>query len=83
MDKYNAATINVDTSGTVITPGFDIENYSVYSTSAITVELYTGTWGDAIPVAAGISFGDNFGCLKIRIKSVAGTVAVSYYVKGA
>lgn len=85
MDKYKAATINVDTDGTVINPDFDIENWSVYAESAFTVEVSTGegVYGEVIPGISGISLSMEIACQRIRIKSVIGTVAVNYIIKGS
>lgn len=83
MDKYVAATVNVDTDGVVINPDFDIHDWSVYSPSgAFTVEVFTDSYGDAIPGFSGISLSAQIDCQRLRIKSATGTIAVSYYVKG-
>ena len=82
-DTYKAATINVDTGGTVITPAFDIHYWAVYSDAGdFTVELYAAGYGDTIKGYKGIGLSDNFDATRIRIKSIAGTITVSYYLRG-
>ncbi len=80
---YKAATINVTDSAWVeITPDFDIETASIYSEAgSFEVGLkQQGVYGDSIKVYKGLPFNDDIGANKLRLKSLSGTIAISYYI---
>lgn len=81
---YKSEEISVDTDGTVITPGFDIRNFSVFAVDGnilFRMKDESG-WGDWVPLNSGSSFEERFDCSRIHIKSSSGTVAVQYFIKG-
>lgn len=83
--KYKSEEIGVDTDGTVIVlAGADIYSFSIYPVDGnITVELYTEAgYGNTIKGYSTVPMQEDFGCQKIRIKAVTGTVLVSYFIKG-
>ena len=80
---YKAATVNVaDSAWTEISPDIDIETISVYSEAgSFNIGIkQQGVYGDNIKVYKGLPFSDNISANKLRLKSLSGTIAISYYI---
>jgi hypothetical protein len=80
---YKAATVSVtDSDWTEIYPDFDIQVLSVYSEDgAFNLQVkQDGSYGDSVKVYKGLAFNDEISANRIRIKSLSGTLNISYYL---